>query len=83
MMAKKASGNRPDLSGISAVLDRRSYEWLGDEDPELWREIEAAVSAGARPTEIRRHVLYDTGRAAISDRCLQAARHVAREVLTW
>lgn len=69
---------KPDLSGVSEVLDLRSYEWLGDEDPELLREIEAATLAGARPSEIRRHVLAETSRRAIALRCQQAARHVQR-----
>ena len=68
----------PDLSGVTEVLDRGSYEWLGDEDPELLREIEAATVAGARPSEIRRHVVRETGRRAIAARCEQAARHVHR-----
>lgn len=77
MMAKVAR-KRPDLSALSAVLDRRSYEWIGDEDPELLEVIEQATAAGATPRDIRRHVIAYTERPAIAARCEQAARHVAR-----
>jgi len=78
-VAGKATRKRADLSGLSAVLDRRSYEWLGDEDAELLNAIEiAVVGNGAGAGEIRRHVLQVTGRPAIALRCEQAARHIAR-----
>ena len=77
-MAFTGVKKRPDLERITAVLDCRSYEWLGEEDPELLTEIEAAMGQGAYPGEIGRHVLHVTGREAIADRCCQAARHVAR-----
>jgi len=77
-MATKRVEKRDNLRELAEILDRRSYEWLGVEDAELLDVIERAVMEGAQPRDIHYLTRRATGRDAISDRCLQAARHIAR-----
>jgi hypothetical protein len=64
---------------IDAAIAQESWEWLLDNVPGLADGVAQEVRRGARPDEIRRHVMVQTQRAALALRCKQAAEHLVRE----
>lgn len=70
------------LSGLRSVLDRRNWQWLEDEAPDVAGEIEKAVADGATPEEIGTEMLSTIGehRKAFVINCVSAARFLAQKV---
>lgn len=64
---------------LGAELDKESYLWLAAQHPNILDAIEAEVSAGRAPQDVRLFVLRQTGRIEIALRCEQAARYVAAQ----
>jgi hypothetical protein len=62
---------------LGAELDRESYQWLAANHPDILAAVEAEVSTGAKPTDLRFYVLRLTGRPEIAQRIEAAARHIA------
>lgn len=67
-------------SPLLAALDAESYEYLVQAAPGIAEAVESEVLAGRTPEQIRRMVLQHVGseRAALAERCCQAARFLAR-----
>ncbi|MBP8293899.1 MAG: hypothetical protein KAX65_14070 [Caldilineaceae bacterium] len=65
--------------GLTAALDRMSYEYLSTNAPDLVVAIDRELRTGAQPEAIRfivqRHVGPD--REGLALRCEQAARYMA------
>lgn len=61
---------------LGAELDKESYLWLASNHPNILDAIEAEVSAGRTPQDIRLFVIRQTGRPEIALRCEQAARYI-------
>lgn len=66
-----------DLPRIDTAINEESWEWLQDNVPTLATAVQKEVTAGASPSEIQRHVMRRTQRAALALRCQQAAAHLA------
>lgn len=62
---------------LGAELDKESYQWLAANHPDILAAVEAEVSAGAKPADLRFFVLRQTGRVEIAQRVEAAARHVS------
>ena len=69
--------NKLTMPRLGAELDKESYEWLASVHPDILAAVEAEVSAGARPADLRFFTLRQTGRGDLAHRIEQAARHVA------
>lgn len=52
-----ATAEGPGMDALGLVLDRISFERLEEQYPDLAVELEAIVSAGAGPAEVRRYAL--------------------------
>ena len=65
---------------LGTELDKESYIWLAANHPNILEAIEAEVSAGHTPQQIRLYVLRMTGRSEIAMRCESAARFAAASV---
>lgn len=64
-----------EMERLGKVLDAESYEWLASMHSEILEAVEAEVSAGSTPDQIRYFVLLRTGRPELAIRCQAAARH--------
>lgn len=67
------------MTRLGAELDKESYEWLAAVHPEILDAVEAEVSAGAKPADLRLFVIRQTGRPDLANRVEQAARHIAAQ----
>ena len=73
-MARPGPVSGPDLSRITAALDRASLARLEEAYPELAAEVIRSVQSGATPDEIRRHALSNGEPWAIARWLAKAAR---------
>lgn len=66
------------LSTLGKALDRQSWLWLQEVEPEIATAVETEVDGGARPEDIRRFVTAHCGpdREKFAKRCEGAARHL-------
>lgn len=72
------------FSKLGTALDLDNWKWLQDERGDIADALEAEVTAGADPDELRRFILDHIGqeRTALAARCMSAARHLASRVRT-
>lgn len=66
------------FSRLGAALDKQSYEWLLEADEDIASAVQAEVTAGASPDEIRRFILGHVGtdRSGLAARAMSAARYL-------
>ena len=67
-----------EFNELALELDKESYLWLVENHPTVADAVEAAVSRGATPEQLRAFVLRRVGvnRQEFARRCEAAARHM-------
>jgi len=66
-----------DMPDLDSAINEESYDFLSDRWPLLAEAVTIEVKRGAKPVEIRRHIMRKTYREALALRCEQAACHLA------
>lgn len=64
------------MGALQRAFNAESYAYLEREWPEILAAIEAEISNGHTPEEIKRFALQWTCRFEMAMRCYQAAKHV-------
>ena len=75
-LGRVANMSTKTFAMLGQALDKASWDWLQQNDPEIAEGIVSAVGSGARATDIKSFVLRQTQRFEMSLRCEQAARHL-------
>lgn len=70
--------NNIAMPKLGAELDKESYIWMASNHSNILEAIEAEVTSGSTPQQIRVFVLRQTGRPDIAARCEQASRYLAQ-----
>lgn len=67
------------MQELERALEAESLEWMQAQHPEIVDAIQAALTEGAKPADIRWRVMRHTSRPEIAKRCELVAKALAGE----